>query len=265
MHTISRRWAAKRLSALPLALVVPSISPLPSGATAHESSDLVIGEFVGAIRIEDQQHHDLLVTVVAEPSPIKDANRSAHAYICNGEGLSEWFAGDIEGNDFAFTSKNGAEIEGKLSDDGVAGSVKLADGATHDFVVNRSSGNNGLYHVIHSSDSSAGASYRGVLFQFGVNDEGLLEGLFLHPDDTTEPISVPLPPSQITTEAETHSSTPTGEGLPLSTSWIIVYGKLPSLLIAGSFIPTKQTCRFMTVTVTTASGATSQQFVKICN
>jgi hypothetical protein len=235
----------------------------PDRASAQEVATLVVGEYVGAIPLNDTARHDILVAVVANPLDPRATSRPIHAYVCNGEGLTEWFTGDIDGNDFSLTSKGGATITGTMGDTWVHGALVLADAEAHDFAVRRSAGIAGLYHVVETGQSSSGASARGVLLQYAVDDDGRLAGIFLLPDGTIEQVAVVLPETFLA-PAEKQSAT-AEEGEVLATNRVIVHGELPEPQIAGAIKPRAQRCRYYKRIVTHANGTTSEEYVYICS
>lgn len=106
----------------------------------------VQGNFVGRVA-----GTDAFVAVVTD-------GETAIGYVCDGQGISEWFEGTVTGDALNLTSPGGAELTATLAHTGVKGSFTAAAGETFNFTADAAAAPAGLFRL---DDTIAGEPYKG--------------------------------------------------------------------------------------------------------
>jgi hypothetical protein len=148
----------------------------------------VAGSFVG-----EAPDADAFVALVADLPEGEGDERQVRAYLCDGQTVSDWFVGSVEGNDLSLSSDNGAQLEGQLTSDAATGTITDPNGDPVPFEASLATGIAGLYNVDISSDgalsgtSQAGGQLEGQLGNIlEENDTYPVSGTITPPDGQPE-------------------------------------------------------------------------------
>jgi hypothetical protein len=136
---------------------------------------------------------DAFVALVADLPEGEGDERQVRAYLCDGQTVSDWFVGSVDGNDLSLSSDNGAQLEGQLTSDTATGTITDPNGDPVPFEASLATGIAGLYNVDISSDgalsgtSQAGGQLEGQLGNIlEENDTYPVSGTITPPDGQPE-------------------------------------------------------------------------------
>jgi transposase len=137
---------------------------------APQTAQAVDGSFVGKV-----SGTKAFVAIVAAPAEGERNEHSVQVYVADGNRINERFSGSISDNQFIAKTKDGeAEVNGRLTDASVKGTVELPNGKTVRYKAQRPAGAAGLYDLTVSARGKlSGASAAGLGVAGGIN---LLEG-----------------------------------------------------------------------------------------
>jgi hypothetical protein len=123
----------------------------------QQSVPPVAGSFVG-----EAPDANAFVALVAD-LPEGDGNeRQVRAYLCDGQSISDWFAGSVAGNDLNLSSDSGAQLKGQLTSDAATGTITDPNGNPISFEAPLATGIAGLYDVnLLSAGALSGTSQTG--------------------------------------------------------------------------------------------------------
>ncbi len=148
----------------------------------------VAGSFVG-----EAPPADAFIAIVADLPEGEGDERQVRAYLCDGQTVSDWFWGSVDGNNLSLTSDNGAELEGQLTPDAATGTIRDPNGDAISFEAPLATGIGGLYNVNVSSDGSlSGTSELGAQLEGQLgnileeNDSYPVSGTITPPDGQPE-------------------------------------------------------------------------------
>jgi hypothetical protein len=129
----------------------------------------VDGTFVGKL-----VGTNAFVAVVASPPARGKDRRAVNVYVTDGERVSEWLDGSVQGNGFTASSDDrDAQVKGSISREAVTGTIELPGGKTARYEATRATGPAGLYDLTVSAKGKlSGASATGV----GLTGEAPLSG-----------------------------------------------------------------------------------------
>ncbi len=117
----------------------------------------VAGSFVGEV-----PPAGAFLAVVADVPEGEGDEREVKAYLCDGQTVSDWFVGPVEGNDLSLSSNSGAQLEGQLTRDAVTGTITDPNGEAISFEAPLATGIAGLYNVnVTSEGALSGTSQTG--------------------------------------------------------------------------------------------------------
>jgi hypothetical protein len=127
----------------------------------------VTGSFVG-----EAPDEEAFVTIVAAGPEEEGQERDVRAYLCDGEGVTEWFTGRADGNELDLTSEGDARLEGNLSTEASTGTITLGDDRTLTYTAELARGVAGLYNVTISEEGRVrGTSETGGLLEGQLGEE----------------------------------------------------------------------------------------------
>jgi hypothetical protein len=162
------------------------------GGQQEEKADPpVAGSFVG--EAPDADAFVAFVALVADLPEGEGDERQVRAYLCDGQTVSGWFVGSVDGNDLSLSSDNGAQLEGQLTSDTATGTITDPNCDPAPFEASLATGIAGLYNVDISSDgalsgtSQAGGQLEGQLGNIlEENDTYPVSGTITPPDGQSE-------------------------------------------------------------------------------
>jgi hypothetical protein len=130
------------------------------------------GTFVG-----EASDEDAFVAIVATSPEEEGQERDVRAYLCDGEGVTEWFTGRAEGNELNLTSEGDALLEGNLSTEASTGTITLEEDRTLTYTAELARGVAGLYNVTISEEGRVrGTSETGGLVEGQLGGEAEMRG-----------------------------------------------------------------------------------------
>ena len=133
----------------------------------------VTGSFVG----EAPDEEAFVAIVAAGPEEEEGQERDVRAYLCDGEGVTEWFTGRAEGNELNLTSEGDALLEGNLSTEASTGTITLEEDRTLTYTAELARGVAGLYNVTISEEERVrGTSETGGLLEGQLGGEAEMRG-----------------------------------------------------------------------------------------
>ena len=153
-----------------------------AGQQEEKAPPPVAGSFVG-----EAPDADAFVALVADLPEGEGDERQVRAYLCDGQTVSDWFWGSVDGNDLSLSSDNGAQLEGQLTPDTATGTITDPNGDPVPFEASLATGIAGLYNVDLSSNGALSGTS-----QTGGQLEGQL-GTILEENDTY-PVSGTITP-----------------------------------------------------------------------
>ncbi len=143
------------------------------GVSQEQSAPPATGTFVGKASDEDA----FVAIVAASPDEEEGQERDVRAYLCDGEGVTEWFTGRAEGNELNLTSESDARLEGNLSTEASTGTITLEEDRTLTYTAELARGVAGLYNVTISEEGRVrGASETGGLLEGQLGGEAEMRG-----------------------------------------------------------------------------------------
>ncbi len=128
-----------------------------AGQQEEKGAAPIAGSFVG-----EAPDADSFIAIVADV-PEGDSNeREVKAYLCDGQTVSDWFVGSVEGNDLNLSSGSGAQLVGQLTSNAATGTITDPLGESVSFEAPLATGIAGLYNVNVASDGTlSGTSQTG--------------------------------------------------------------------------------------------------------
>lgn len=154
----------------------------------EKSAPPVAGSFVG-----EALPADAFIALVADLPEGEGEERQVRAYLCDGQFVSDWFVGPVDGNDLDLSSESGAQLVGQLTPDAVTGTITDPNGDAISFEAAPATGIAGLYNVNVSADGSLsgtselGAQMEGQLGEIlEENDSFPVSGVITPPDGQPE-------------------------------------------------------------------------------
>jgi hypothetical protein len=143
------------------------------GVSQEQSAPPATGTFVGEASDEDA----FVAIVAASPDEEEGQERDVRAYLCDGEGVTEWFTGRAEGNELNLTSEGDALLEGNLSTEASTGTITLEEDRTLTYTAELARGVAGLYNVTISEEGRVrGTSETGGLVEGQLGGEAEMRG-----------------------------------------------------------------------------------------
>jgi len=132
----------------------------------------IAGSFVGEV-----PDANAFVAIVADLPEGEGDERAVRAYLCDGQTVSDWFWGSVDANnDLSLSSDGGAQLEGRLTSDGAAGTITDPGGNSVPFEAPLATGIAGLYDVNIASDGIfSGTSQIGGRLEGQLGDGNTLE------------------------------------------------------------------------------------------
>ena len=115
------------------------------------------GSFVG-----EAPSADAFIALVADLPEGEGDEREVRAYLCDGQTVSDWFVGSVDGNALSLSSDGGAQLEGQLTRDAATGTITDPNGDSTSFEAPLATGIAGLYNVdLTSGGALSGTSQTG--------------------------------------------------------------------------------------------------------
>ena len=143
------------------------------GVSQEQSAPPATGTFVGEASDEDA----FVAIVAASPDKEEGQERDVRAYLCDGEGVTEWFTGRADGNELNLTSEGDALLEGNLSTEASTGTITLEEDRTLTYTAELARGVAGLYNVTISEEGRVrGTSETGGLLEGQLGADAEMRG-----------------------------------------------------------------------------------------
>jgi hypothetical protein len=186
-----RQSVGRTLSIVALASVAVAFGAGRIEARGQAEVEVVVSEFVGTIERDGEHAHDILIAVVADPATGETAERRVRVYLCDAHDTWGWFDGAAGPDRFSLTTEDGAEVQGRLTDEGVDGTLVLADGTRLNFDAIPATGPAGLYHLFVGEEGAFGVSTSGIALHVQCNGAEAT-ATFLYPDGQIEETTLPV-------------------------------------------------------------------------